>query len=66
MANSGRTTVLKSLTCTGDADLRKLDSSVKRNTALIKRLRQLSGDAAGTILEDIARTNQSKVAAMLL
>ena len=39
---------------------------MKRNTALVKRLRQLNEDAAGTILEDIARTNQSKVAAMLL
>ncbi|KAK9809827.1 hypothetical protein WJX73_010709 [Symbiochloris irregularis] len=44
----------------GEADLRKFDSSVKRNTALVKRLRQLSEDTAGSILEDVARTNQSK------
>ena len=45
-----------------DSELRMLDSSVKRNTALVKRLRQLSEDNTASVLEDISRTNQSKVA----
>ena len=44
----------------GDSELRQLDSSVKRNTALIKRLRQISEDTREALLQDIARTNQSK------
>ena len=44
-----------------DSDLRKLDASVKRNTALIKRLRSLSEESKAGLLEEITRTNQSKV-----
>ncbi|KAK9907680.1 hypothetical protein WJX75_008040 [Coccomyxa subellipsoidea] len=43
-----------------DSDLRKLDASVKRNTALIKRLRSLSEESKAGLLEEITRTNQSK------
>ena len=42
-------------------DIRKLDASVKRNTTLIKRLRNITEDSAVSLLDDIARTNQSKV-----
>lgn len=44
-----------------EADLRKLDASVKRNTALIKRLRGVSEESKAGLLEEISRTNQSKV-----
>ncbi|CAL8462985.1 g2519 [Coccomyxa elongata] len=43
-----------------DADLRKLDASVKRNTALIKKLRSVSEESRAALLDDISRTNQSK------
>ena len=42
-------------------DIKKLDASVKRNTTLIKRLRNITEDSAASLLDDIARTNQSKV-----
>lgn len=42
-------------------DIKKLDASVKRNTTLIKRLRNITEDSANSLLDDIARTNQSKV-----
>jgi regulator of nonsense transcripts 2 len=44
-----------------ESDLRKLDASVKRNTALIKKLRGISEESRAGLLEDILRTNQSKV-----
>ncbi len=44
-----------------DANLRKLDASVKRNTALIKKLRSVSEESRAALLDDISRTNQSKV-----
>ncbi len=43
------------------SDVKKLDASVKKNTTLIKRLRNITEDSAASLLEDIARTNQSKV-----
>ncbi|BDA48017.1 Regulator of nonsense transcripts 2 [Coccomyxa sp. Obi] len=43
-----------------DSDLRKLDASVKRNTALIKKLRSVSEESRAALLDDISRTNQSK------
>lgn len=46
--------------CVGDAEAKQLDSSVKRNSALIKRLRQLTDDTKESLLSDIQRTNQSK------
>lgn len=46
-----------------DAALRKLDASVKRNTALIKKLRSVSEESRAALLDDISRTNQSKVGA---
>ncbi len=46
-----------------EAALRKLDASVKRNSALTKKLRGISEEGRTALLEDIARTNQSKVKA---
>ncbi len=43
------------------ASLKSRESSVKRNVALIKRLRALSEDTCQAVLEDIDRVNQSKV-----
>lgn len=34
---------------------------MKRNTALVKKLRQVGEDSRQGLLEDIAKTNQSKV-----
>ena len=42
-------------------DIKKLDASVKKNTALIKKLRNITEGNAASLLDDIARTNQSKV-----
>lgn len=47
-------------------DVKKLDASVKRNTTLIKRLRNITEESAALLLDDIARTNQSKVSADVL
>ncbi len=48
--------------CVADeGSLKKLDSSVKRNTALIKKIRQVNEDTKEGLLDDIRRTNQSKV-----
>ncbi|KAL4437467.1 hypothetical protein ABPG77_003448 [Micractinium sp. CCAP 211/92] len=44
----------------GEADLKKLDSSMKRNSALIRKLRTLSEESRAALLDDIAKTNQSK------
>ena len=44
-----------------DADIKKLDASVKRNTSLIKKLRNITEDNVASLLEEIARTMQSKV-----
>ena len=44
----------------GTFDSKSLDSSVKRNSALIKKLRQLSEESKGSLLSDIQKTNQSK------
>lgn len=49
------------LVATDDSALKGLDSSMKRNTALTRKLRQLSEDTRQSILDDIAKTNQSKV-----
>uniref|UniRef100_A0A061R4F1 Regulator of nonsense transcripts 2 n=1 Tax=Tetraselmis sp. GSL018 TaxID=582737 RepID=A0A061R4F1_9CHLO len=43
-----------------ETQLRALDSSVKRNTALIKRLRQVGEDGNESLSEDLKRANQSK------
>eukprot|EP00798_Chlamydomonas_sp_ICE-L_P014701 gene14701-20741_t len=40
--------------------LKQLDSSVKRNTALIKKLRAVSEDSVKGVLEDISKVNQLK------
>jgi hypothetical protein len=45
----------------GDAEFKKLDSTVKRNTALVKKLRQIAEDGLESLLKDILATNQSKV-----
>lgn len=44
----------------GTFDSKSLDSSVKRNSALIKKLRQLSEESKESLLSDIQKTNQSK------
>lgn len=44
----------------GEEEMKRLDSSVKRNTALIKKLRQVTEDNYKGILEDIRKVNQSK------
>ncbi|KAL4452134.1 hypothetical protein ABPG75_007796 [Micractinium tetrahymenae] len=44
----------------GESDLKKLDSSMKRNSALIRKLRTLSEESRAALLDDIAKTNQSK------
>lgn len=48
-----------------EAQLKGLDASVKKNTALIRRLRTVSDGGAG-LLEDIWRTNQSKACGLCL
>lgn len=45
----------------GGADLKKLDSTVKRNNALVKKLRQIAEDGLDSLLKDVLATNQSKV-----
>ena len=45
----------------GEADLNRLDASIKRNTALTKKLRAISDDTCQSICSDILKTNQSKV-----
>ncbi|DBA81963.1 TPA: hypothetical protein ACH3X1_007672 [Trebouxia sp. C0004] len=44
----------------GYSESKALDSSVKRNSALIKKLRQLSDESRESLLTDIQKTNQSK------
>ena len=41
--------------------LKSRDSSIKRNNALLKRLRALSEDTKEGVLADIQKVNQSKV-----
>ena len=48
-----------------EAQLKGLDASVKKNTALVRRLRTVSDGGAG-LLEDIRRTNQSKASSVLV
>jgi hypothetical protein len=43
-----------------------LDSSMKRNTALTRKLKQLSEESKQSILDDIAKTNQSKARLFLV
>lgn len=45
----------------GEAELKGLDSSMKRNTALLRKLRQLGEDTRASLLEEVAKVNQSKV-----
>lgn len=45
----------------GESDLKNLDSSVKRNTALTKKLKSsLTEEGAKALIDDILKTNQSK------
>lgn len=44
-----------------DDALKTLDSSMKKNTALVRKLRQVTEDSKQSILTDISKTNQSKV-----
>ena len=43
--------------------LKKLDSSMKRNTALLRKLKQLSEEARQGLVDEVAKTNQSKYVA---
>ncbi len=48
----------------GQADeetLKQLDSSVKRNTGFIKKLRQLSEENFKPLLDELAKLNQTRV-----
>ena len=56
----GRLIVRRCLAAAGTLDPKALDSSVKRNSALIKKLRQLSEESKESLLSDIQKTNQSK------
>lgn len=47
--------------CTGEAELRALDSSIKRNTALAKKLRGLTEDNAAALQDECSKVNQAKV-----
>lgn len=47
----------------GEDELKQLDSSIKKNSTLTKKLRQLTEDSKQPILDDIRKTNQSKVGA---
>ena len=38
-----------------------MDSSVKRNTGFIKKLRQLSDENAKSLMDELAKLNQSRV-----
>lgn len=49
-----------------EADLRRLDASVKRNTALTKKLRGITEESRAGLLDDIHRTNQGKVTVELI
>lgn len=46
--------------CAEENQLKKLDSSVKRNTALVKKLRQVTEENKDAILDDIRKVNQTK------
>jgi len=46
-----------------ESELKKLDSSMKRNTALIRKLKLITEETKNGILDDIAKTNQSKYVA---
>ncbi len=49
--------------CADDSALARLDSSIKKNSAFIKRLKQQLGDEAGhkALLADVLKLNLSKV-----
>eukprot|EP01025_Chloroclados_australasicus_P032332 TRINITY_DN3277_c0_g2_i3.p1 TRINITY_DN3277_c0_g2~~TRINITY_DN3277_c0_g2_i3.p1 ORF type:complete len:917 (-),score=106.76 TRINITY_DN3277_c0_g2_i3:53-2803(-) len=44
----------------GDVDLKKLDSSIKKNTAFVKKLKILTEESKKSILDDIMKLNLSK------
>lgn len=54
--------VLHMLLPAGEAELSRLDSSIKKNGAFIKKLRQLSADNRQQLLAEAAKLNLSKVA----
>jgi hypothetical protein len=41
--------------------MKQLDSSIKRNAALVKKLQKLTEESCGSLLDEIAKVNQSKV-----
>ncbi|EFN54863.1 hypothetical protein CHLNCDRAFT_134932 [Chlorella variabilis] len=50
----------------GEDALKRLDSSMKRNSALIRKLKALSEESRRSVLDDISKTNQSKRGAAAL
>lgn len=44
-----------------EAALSKLDSSIKKNAAFVKRLRQLTEGSKAGLLSDVSKLNLSKV-----
>ena len=44
----------------GEAQLRKLDSSVKRNTTLIKKLSKITEETKTSVSQDVSKVNQRK------
>lgn len=56
-----RATYLWTFIVADEDELKLLDASMKKNTALTRKLKQLSEETKQSILDDIARTNQSKV-----
>ena len=45
----------------GEELLKQLDSSVKRNNALIKKLKQLTEDTSASVMDEVQKVNQAKV-----
>lgn len=43
-----------------ESSLRSLDSSIKKNTALVKKLKQLTEDTKETVLKEVSELNLSK------
>lgn len=49
----------------GEESSARLDSSMKKNTALIRKLKSLNDENSRAIMADIGKVNQSKVCCML-
>jgi hypothetical protein len=47
--------------CADEAALRSCDSSIKRNTALLKKMRMLAEDNVDSLIKECQTVNQAKV-----